>query len=437
MSTNATQYDKKYYDSYKSESCMKYERGNGWEDVFKKISQNIVSEINPKSVLDVGCAFGFLVEALRDSNVEAYGIDVSDYAISQVRDDIKEYCKVQNISEKLQKKYDLITCIEVVEHIDSELIPIVIENICNATENVIFSSTPFEYEDETHISVHGPEYWAEQFCKHGFYHDINYDCSYISVQAMRFRKGKKTNCEIVREYERMLFEKHQENVALRKLVYESKQQKEIYQNAYNEHVDMINNELNPKIHELEGRLKGSITEDEHLNSIKEIENRCRMVLENEIVKRKYYEERYYEYESILSENQRWNSLIDTNFGYRNKPISKSMGIHFLNMKRDVGQRWMTRKLLKKPVSYWKEVFDAEYYSNNYEDLANVFGNDEKMLLRHFIMYGMYEGRKGSKNFDVARYIANNPDLVDTFLFNKRDYYLHYIDYGRSENRKGL
>lgn len=38
--------------------------------------------LSGKKVLEVGCAKGFVVEALADAGVDAYGIDVSDYCIS-------------------------------------------------------------------------------------------------------------------------------------------------------------------------------------------------------------------------------------------------------------------------------------------------------------------------------------------------------------------
>lgn len=42
-------------------------------------------------VLDIGCAKGFLVKALRWLGREAYGVDISDYAISKADPEIKRY----------------------------------------------------------------------------------------------------------------------------------------------------------------------------------------------------------------------------------------------------------------------------------------------------------------------------------------------------------
>ena len=82
---NEKYYDEEYYKNYAYANGMAYERGNGWEEVFGNHADRIVKEIAPKKTLDVGCAKGFLVEALRDRGVLAYGIDLSEYAVSKVR----------------------------------------------------------------------------------------------------------------------------------------------------------------------------------------------------------------------------------------------------------------------------------------------------------------------------------------------------------------
>ena len=50
----------------------------------------IVEKFNPKTFLDIGCAYGELVKALHDLEVEAYGIDGSQYAVSKSASSIKE-----------------------------------------------------------------------------------------------------------------------------------------------------------------------------------------------------------------------------------------------------------------------------------------------------------------------------------------------------------
>ena len=47
-----------------------------------------------KKVLEIGSAKGFVVEAMRDLGIDAYGIDVSQYAHDCAREDIKPFLRV-------------------------------------------------------------------------------------------------------------------------------------------------------------------------------------------------------------------------------------------------------------------------------------------------------------------------------------------------------
>src|SRR5262249_44406988 len=47
-----------------------------------------------ESVLDFGCAKGYVVKAFRIFDYEAYGVDVSDYAIGLVDGDVRDHCAV-------------------------------------------------------------------------------------------------------------------------------------------------------------------------------------------------------------------------------------------------------------------------------------------------------------------------------------------------------
>ena len=124
-------YNRLYYENYDvgvgkvDYRDSKYTKGN-----LEIVAKRIVEDWHPKTVLDAGCAMGHLVAAMRDMGVEAYGIDISEYAIEQVREDIRPYCAAQSLDqpfpEHFPKHFDLVFSAEVLEHIYEENIDFVI-----------------------------------------------------------------------------------------------------------------------------------------------------------------------------------------------------------------------------------------------------------------------------------------------------------------------
>ncbi len=144
---------------------------------------------------------GYLVAALRDRGVEAYGIDISEYAVSKVREDVRPFCRVGSLTEEfpadLPKRYDLIVSIEVLEHLYAEDGKKAIANLCGHTDTVLFSSTPDDFTERTHVNVQQREYWARLFFEQGFTDDINYRPKYLTAYASLFRR----NADMARQVE--------------------------------------------------------------------------------------------------------------------------------------------------------------------------------------------------------------------------------------------
>lgn len=199
-------YGKYYNASYYLDGCgPDYNDKEYWTGQFQKIAENIVSAFSPKTFLDVGCAYGYLVAALRDLGVEAYGVDVSEYAISQAREDIRAFCYVCNAAEGLPKElpqtFDCISTIEVIEHLYEEDAQPFIKALCQHTDQIIFSSTPDDFKEPSHFNVQQQEYWVKRFAKEGFLHDLNTDVTFLSPQALVFRRQEKDSLRLIEDYE--------------------------------------------------------------------------------------------------------------------------------------------------------------------------------------------------------------------------------------------
>jgi glycosyltransferase involved in cell wall biosynthesis len=180
-------YDANYYTSHCGN--IEYSRDQvALMNHFRTLATSIVERYAPKRALDVGCAKGLLVEHLRDLGVEAFGIDTSEYALSEVRDDIKPFCKFAAATEPFDGRYDLITCIEVAEHLPEEQAEALIANLCAHADDILFSSTPLDYAEDTHFNVQPRAYWVELFARNGYYSDQWFEPHSITPQAMRFKR---------------------------------------------------------------------------------------------------------------------------------------------------------------------------------------------------------------------------------------------------------
>lgn len=158
-----------------------------WEELFAGIADQLVAHLRPRTSLDAGCAIGFLVKALYDRGVEAEGVDISEWAIAHVPVEIAGRCWVQSLTKDLPGRYDLITCIEVLEHLSPAHAAAAVANLCRHTETVLFSSTPEHFDEVTHVNVRPAEYWAALFARHGFYRDVDFDAAFVSPHAVLFR----------------------------------------------------------------------------------------------------------------------------------------------------------------------------------------------------------------------------------------------------------
>ncbi len=135
--------------------------------------------LRPKSLLDVGCGTGLLVYFLRLFGVKAYGVDVSDYALSKAPRTIVPYLKAAEILKLPYKdqSFEVVTTFNVLEHLPLSDIPKALKE-CNRVKINYCLHKIYTVEnwwikklhrgDISHISVFTKDWWEKTFKHLGF-----------------------------------------------------------------------------------------------------------------------------------------------------------------------------------------------------------------------------------------------------------------------------
>jgi hypothetical protein len=205
---------------YVHDCGVPYERNDYWLDYFGRIARRVVTDLQPESVLDTGCALGMLVEKLRELDVDARGFDVSEEAIAGVADSVREHTWHGSLAEPLDRKYDLVLCIEVVEHVPAVDTERAIENLCAAADRILFSSSPSDFSEPTHVNVQAPEDWSAHFARQGFVRNLDFDASFLTPWAALYERSHTLLPEVVRAYDRAWWQLRSEVRQVRERVLE-------------------------------------------------------------------------------------------------------------------------------------------------------------------------------------------------------------------------
>jgi len=160
-------YDAAFFQHYTGGA---YTRDNPhWGRFFGGLAQFIADFIRPTLAIEVGCAIGILLDALQSRGISATGFDISEYAVSQCRAGIAWVGDVADAAAYPQGvRADLVICLEVLEHIPPERTATALDNLCNAGDALLFSSTPHDTTEPTHCNVHPVGFWIAEFARRGF-----------------------------------------------------------------------------------------------------------------------------------------------------------------------------------------------------------------------------------------------------------------------------
>jgi len=102
--------------------------GEFWKDYAARWINHLA--LSGKKVLEIGCAKGFLVKDLRDMGVDAWGLDVSQYAVDNCEPEVAPYLQVGDARTALaqynNKQWDVLITLRFLECIPEADLPALI-----------------------------------------------------------------------------------------------------------------------------------------------------------------------------------------------------------------------------------------------------------------------------------------------------------------------
>lgn len=136
-----------------------------------KLLPLVLQYINPRSVLDIGCGTGAWLKAFNElTGIDDYmGVDGSYVNKSYLLIDSEKF-READLERNLQvnRKFDLVVCMEVAEHLHQQFANAFIKNLVNISDIILFSAALPGQEGTFHFNEQFPEYWAKKFSDHGY-----------------------------------------------------------------------------------------------------------------------------------------------------------------------------------------------------------------------------------------------------------------------------
>lgn len=142
------------------------------EEYTPLMSGGLTLKTKSKTVLDLGCAKGFLVHALNQLGILAFGEDISEYAILNCKQTVWE-----RLSLPTNEHYGFIICKDMMEHISEKEVLNTLTSIRKRCQCALFviplgDDDRFrirEYEiDVTHVTKKDEDWWIDILREAGF-----------------------------------------------------------------------------------------------------------------------------------------------------------------------------------------------------------------------------------------------------------------------------
>ncbi len=160
----ASLFDKHYFNG--GGKVGGYAHEGYWDYPVHWLTFDKVMEFNPKSVLEIGAARGYMVKRFNDAGIRSKGLEISHHCqLTRVTNDVIEWDICNTPWPFHDKEFDLAFSTAVFEHIPEEHLPNIIKELERVTNRGIHGIDFGENDDgfdKTHCTLRTKEWWAEK-----------------------------------------------------------------------------------------------------------------------------------------------------------------------------------------------------------------------------------------------------------------------------------
>lgn len=152
---------------FENRTALKHEHwidASQWKEFFKC-----------KTALDIGCGVGHRVLTLNELGVDAYGCDISQWAVDNSHKKVSYKIIQLDISKESWENgsFDLVIAYDILEHLTEQELETALKNIKESTNKHILFSIPFLGDpnleaDKTHKIKESREWWEYRIKQAGF-----------------------------------------------------------------------------------------------------------------------------------------------------------------------------------------------------------------------------------------------------------------------------
>jgi SAM-dependent methyltransferase len=135
------------------------------------MADSIVRDLGPRTVVDIGCGTGALIDILRMRGVDVAGLERSDAALRMCKErglDVARFDIGQGRLPSRLKNADVAISFEVAEHLPASLADRFVNLLTVVSKTVVLSAATPGQGGTDHLNEQPHSYWVEKLDRHGF-----------------------------------------------------------------------------------------------------------------------------------------------------------------------------------------------------------------------------------------------------------------------------